>query len=243
MGESLKTPAGHADAWAVGFALVFPSLVTWLYFIGLADSGGTAQQVAMLVGKLVQFALPLAWVLLIRRQRFEICLRPRGVWEGLGSGLLILAAILAGYHLWFAPAGYLTAGAAEITGKLSSLGVRTLPAYVALSVFYSLIHSFLEEYYWRWFVYGKLRQLIPAPAAIVVSSLGFMAHHVIVLAFYFGWFSLQTWLFSLAVAVGGALWAANYQRSGSLLGPWLSHALADAAIFLVGYHLAQAMFL
>jgi membrane protease YdiL (CAAX protease family) len=242
MGESSKTPARRVDAWAVGFALVFPSLATWLYFIGLADSGGTAQQVSMLAGKVIQFAFPLAWVLVIRRQKFAICLRPRGGLEGLASGLLILATILAGYHLWFAPAGYLTTGAAEITAKLSSMGVRTLPAYVALGVFYSLIHSFLEEYYWRWFVYGKLRQLIPVPAAIVVSSLGFMAHHVIVLAFYFGWFSLQAWLFSLAVAAAGALWAANYQRSGSLLGPWLSHALADAAIFLVGYRLAQTLF-
>ena len=31
------------------------------------------------------------------------------------------------------------------------------------------------------------------------------------------------------------MWAWLYHRSGSLLGPWLGHALVDAAIF-VGYH-------
>lgn len=233
---------GHAEGWAVAFALTFPSVATWIYFVSLANSGSTAQQTAMVVGKILQFAFPLVWLFLIRRQAFPLCLRPRGVVEGLGSGLLILAVILAGYHFWFAPAGYLTAGAEEITGKLTGMGVRTSLAYLVLSVFYSLIHSFLEEYYWRWFVFGKLRQLVPVPAAVAISSLGFMAHHVIVLAFYFGWFSVQTILFSLAVAVAGAIWAVNYQRSGSLLGPWISHALADAAIFLVGYQLAQAMF-
>jgi uncharacterized protein len=48
-----------------------------------------------------------------------------------------------------------------------------------------------------------------------------------------------TWLFSLSVAVGGAFWAWLYQRTGSLYGPWLSHLLVDAAIFLVGYDLAS----
>lgn len=237
-----RSGAGRAEGWAVVFALVFPSVATWGYFIGLAPAGTTAQQASMVVGKIIQFAFPLVWLFLIRRQPFPLSLRPRGVVEGLGSGLLFLAVILAGYHFWFAPAGYLAAGAEEIARKLGGLGVRTVSAYVVLSVFYSLIHSFLEEYYWRWFVFGKLRQLLPVPAAIVVASLGFMAHHVIVLAFYFGWFSVQTVLFSLAVAVAGAIWAANYQRSGSLLGPWISHALADAAIFLVGYQLAQGLF-
>jgi len=229
------------EGWAAGFALVFPSVATWVYFIGLASSGTAVQQTAMVVGKLIQFAFPLVWLFLIRRQRYPLSLRPRGVVEGLGSGLLILVVISAGYQFWFAPAGYLTAGAEEIVHKLRGMGVHTVGAYVVLSVFYSLIHSFLEEYYWRWVVYGKLRQLVSLPAAIVVSSLGFMAHHVLVLAFYFGWFSVQTVLFSLAVAVAGAIWATNYQRSGSLLGPWISHALADAAIFLVGYQLTHEM--
>jgi membrane protease YdiL (CAAX protease family) len=66
-----------------------------------------------------------------------------------------------------------------------------------------------------------------------------MAHHVILLATYFGWSSPWTYAFSLAVAVGGAVWAWLYERSGSLVGPWLSHLVVDAAIFLVGYDLAR----
>jgi membrane protease YdiL (CAAX protease family) len=110
--------------------------------------------------------------------------------------------------------------------------------FIAVGVFYSLIHSLLEEYYWRWFVFGQLRELTRLVPAIVISSLGFMAHHVLVIGTYFGFFSPATWLFSLCVAIGGGVWAWLYNRTGSLLGPWVSHLFVDATIFLVGYEIA-----
>jgi len=42
-------------------------------------------------------------------------------------------------------------------------------------------------------------------------------------------------LMSLAVATGGLIWAMLFQRSGSLVPGWISHAIVDAAIFFVGY--------
>jgi hypothetical protein len=123
--------------------------------------------------------------------------------------------------------------------KVTSAGITSPGKYVALGVFYSAAHSLMEEYYWRWFVFGRARHLLPQTSAIAISSLGFMAHHVIVLSVYFGWSSFATWFFSFSVAVGGAIWAWLYQRSGSLLGPWLSHLLVDAAIFVIGYELVR----
>jgi membrane protease YdiL (CAAX protease family) len=111
-----------------------------------------------------------------------------------------------------------------------------------MGAFLSLIHSGLEEYYWRWFVFGRLQRLIRPGRAIAVSALSFMLHHVLLLAVYFGWTSPATWLFSAAVAVGGAYWAWLYRRSGSLYGAWLSHLLIDAAIFTVGYDLVAHRF-
>ena len=57
-----------------------------------------------------------------------------------------------------------------------------------------------------------------------------------------GFSSPATWLFSVCVAVGGAMWAWLYERTGSLLGPWLSHLLVDAAIFAIGYDLVRHTF-
>jgi membrane protease YdiL (CAAX protease family) len=127
-----------------------------------------------------------------------------------------------------------------MAARVAGFGVASPAAFAGMTAFYALVHSFLEEYYWRWFVFGQMREVMPAAAAAVLSSLAFTVHHVIVLAAYLGWWSAATVVCSLAVAVGGLVWAWIYHRSGSLLGPWLSHALADAAIFTVGRSMLRA---
>ena len=238
--------ARRADLCVVVFALFLPSVVTWLYFVVLAPWPAAAQQTAYLIGKGIQFGLPLVWVLAVQRSRLRLEPPDRaGMVEGAGFGLAVLAAMMVLYHGWLKPLGYLgpeSPAAGAVLDKVQGFGVDTLWKYVALSAFYSLIHSGLEEYYWRWFVFGQLRRLIPVNRAILVSSIGFMLHHILLLGTYFGWFSPATWIFSAAVAVGGAYWAWLYQRCDSLWGPWVSHLVIDAAIFIVGYDLVVGLF-
>jgi membrane protease YdiL (CAAX protease family) len=126
----------------------------------------------------------------------------------------------------------------EVEAKLRSLNLNSVPVYVLVGIGYALVHSLFEEYYWRWFVFGNLKTLLRLPLAIAISSLGFAAHHVLVLANYFGWWSPWTYLCSLGVATGGAIWAWLYHRHQTLFGPWISHGLVDAVIFVIGYELA-----
>lgn len=235
-------PAYRRADWVITLiALVFPAALTWVYFLALGHSDPRLQQGAFAIGKCLQFALPVFWVVLVRRQRIPLAWPGHaGLVEGLAFGLLVLVTALVGYAFVLKPAGFLTPAAAAIHEKIAHFHITTPARYLVMGLFYSLVHSFLEEYYWRWFVFGQLRRLIPVSAAIAVSALGFTLHHVLVLGMYFGWFSAATLLFSLAVAVGGVFWARLYQRSGSLYGPWLSHVLIDAAIFLVGYDLVRA---
>ena len=88
-------------------------------------------------------------------------------------------------------------------------------------------------------MFRQLRRLTPATVAILVSALGFMCHHVIVLNVFFKEAPALVWLLSAAVALGGVFWAWLYERTGSLLGPWLSHLLVDAGIFWIGYDLLR----
>ena len=225
-------------------AMVLPSFVTLLYFVALAGTNESIQQFAYAIGKSIQFALPIVWVGLICRERLGWPVpTTRGLAGGFGFGLLVLVAMMLLYHHVLQPLGVFTSAAVEVRAKVMGLGISSLPRYVAVAVFYSLCHSLLEEYYWRWFVFGRLRGLLSLWPAIGVSSLAFMMHHVILLATYFGWLSPWTYLLSLGVAVGGIFWAWLYHRSGSLYGPWLSHLLIDAAIFVVGYDLVSDLFL
>jgi membrane protease YdiL (CAAX protease family) len=198
------------------------------------------QQTTYVAGKILQFGFPLLWVFAIRREGIHIA-RPRtaGLLQGLLFGAGVFAAMVAGYYLWLKPGGYLAAAVEPITQKVAGFGVAGPGGFIALGVFYCLIHSLLEEYYWRWFLMGRLARLMPAGLAVLLSSVAFAAHHVIVLGVYFGGGSWATVVFSLGVAIGGAAWAWIYRRSGSLLGPWLSHLLVDAAIFVIGYDLVR----
>jgi len=227
----------RADAAALWAAALFPSVATWFYFVVLSGHPSAAVQTAFAAEKIVQFAFPAFWVMAVRRQPLRLA-RPSaaGVGQGLALGAAVLAGMLLLYFQWLKPAGYLTVAVEPIKAKAAAMGMGSPALLILAGVVYSLVHSLLEEYYWRWFLFGGLRRFMPVAAAVVLSSLAFTAHHVILLAIYFG-MSWTTVFFSLCVAVGGAAWAWIYHRSGSLLGPWLSHLLIDAGIFVVGYDL------
>ena len=229
----------HNLTWAgVLFAIVFPSIVTWAYFYQAADAAEGTQRTVMAVMKGLQFAFPLVWALVVLRERPRL-FGPRrdGLALGLAFGLLVTIAGWLLYALVLRDTPWFAAAIAPVREKIADFGVDSAAKFVALATFYAAIHSLLEEYYWRWFILGQLQKLCSLWPAIVVSALGFTAHHVLVLSTYFGWWTAPTLLLSAAVAIGGAFWAWLYARTGSLYGPWLSHAVIDAGIFLVGYQM------
>jgi membrane protease YdiL (CAAX protease family) len=225
--------------WAVlGAAMLLPTAITWVYFIELAQATPAVRQTAYAIGKSIQFGLPVVWVWLVQRRR-PAWPRPRGADLAIGAafGLGVAVAIGALYLGVLKPSGTLAGPATAIKAQVRSFGADSPAAYLLLAAFYAAIHSLLEEYYWRWFVFGQLRRGTPLAAAIPISSVAFAAHHVLVLGDFFRASPHWIWLFVAGVTIGGAFWAWLYQRSGSLYAVWLSHALVDAAIFAVGYEL------
>ncbi len=240
--STTKQPSlSPADRVMLAVALTLPTLVTWLYFVALADAPTSAQQAAYGIGKVVQFALPVVWVWLVLRRKPRVeRASASSVALGVAFGLAIMAAMAGLYHFGLKPAGLFEGPTHEVRDKVKAFGIHSAASYIALAAFYSLAHSLLEEYYWRWFVFGHCCRGLSLPLAIGLSSVGFAAHHVLVLGTYFGYGSPLTWLFTAGIVIGGAFWAWLYRHSGSLLGPWLSHALVDAAIFVIGWDLVQA---
>jgi len=226
---------------ALAFGLAFPSLLTLVYFVVLSEAARPVQQGVYVVGKALQFGLPV-FLLLRRHPRPWSLAWPsgRGAALGVAFGLAVLVAGLALHHGVLVPHRVLDgAPAAAIRAKVLGFGVTGPWRFLALGAFYSLVHSAAEELYWRGFVFGGLREVCRPGRAALWSSAGFTAHHVILLSVFFGWGSPWTWALSFAVGLGGAFWAWLYQRSGSLVGPWLGHLLVDAAIFLIGWDLVR----
>ena len=242
-----KTDLGKWDWIVLIFCMIFPTLSAWLYF----DVFNNTNLVPKLYGfsKVIQFAIPVIWVLWVRGEKIRFASAPDSesqrkssigscIGSGAIMGLCIVAALMALYFGYFNGSVYLEEMPDRLKAKLEDFQLTTPLKFIGMALFLSLLHSFLEEYYWRWYVFGQLRKNWSYHLAAVVSGLGFMAHHVIIVNNFMRpehfWF--PTLFFSLCIAVGGYLWAWLYQRSQSLIGPWVNHLFVDLGIMTVGYH-------
>lgn len=226
----------------VVLALVFPTIIAWIYIIALGGTGpeNSLQQIGYAGGKVVQFALPIVYLVFVARHWPDFRLNKEGLVPGIVFGGVVAGAMLALYFGVLRTSPLLAGAPSRLLNRMQEFGVASGGAFLGLALFLCIAHSFLEEYYWRWFVFGQLRKFIPAGLAIVVASLGFMSHHVLILHAYLPDRILTGVVpASLAVAVGGVVWAWMYQRTGSLLAPWISHALVDAALFIIGWDMLK----
>jgi membrane protease YdiL (CAAX protease family) len=235
--------APHRDLPALVFVHLFPLAMSWLYLVAFRGSGaqateaGIAVAIAFGTAKVVQFAFPAAYVFWFERDRLRLA-PPSG--QGLflagGFGLGVAIVILGFFFGVLAHSPWVANTPEKIYRLVEELYCAGHVRYWLLAAGFAVVHSLLEEYYWRWFAFGWLRRYTPVGVAIALSSLGFMAHHVVLLDFYFpDRFWTLVVPFSLSVAAGGAVWAGIYDRTGSLYAAWLSHALIDASLFVVGY--------
>jgi len=239
----------------VAIAIALPTIVTFLYFVIFEGNDGL--QKAAFGLKLPMFAFPLLWISFRLKERWvdsglehrehlagdtakrdvKFLSASSSILFGVIMGIAVSAAMWALYKFAI-PQEQLSNLIEKATDKADGLGFASASLFIALGVFYALLHSLLEEYYFRWFVFGQLRRFMKFVPAMVICGLAFMAHHVIILVVYFGWSPMAIFL-SLSIAVGGMIWAWQYEKSGSLLGPWISHMIVDAGIFYIGFDLLR----
>ena len=180
--------------------------------------------------KIVLYGLPfLVWLRMQRSQRPSFRTNSRGVVEGLLSGMVVGSFILG---LWFIVlAGSIDTG--PLQAVISENGLDQPAKFWLFAGWLCIGNSLLEEFVFRWFVDGRLRNLgLATPWILTVSAGIFTLHHIFVLAAYFG--VTLTTLGSLGVFIGGILWSVLHLKISSLIPGWISHAIVDLAIVLVG---------
>ena len=233
-----KAPAVPLAALLI--ALFVPACGTYVYFV--ASDGGWISQGFFIGTKVFNWVFPLVF---IRRVGLAGLGRTvpeggpyptlgRSVVEGLVFGLVISALALG---LMVTPLGeIIRAGARNVSEKLQNLGVElTVPSYVLFAAYLSFVNAAMEEYYWRWFIYGNLRKRMKKWIANVVVAVGFVLHHLIVTLQFFRW---EMAIFLCAcIGIGSILWGWLYDRQGSVVGAYVCHILIDIAIMLIGYQI------
>ncbi|RLB57264.1 MAG: hypothetical protein DRJ42_00770 [Deltaproteobacteria bacterium] len=243
--SALALQSDHVTSRSIGWAALAPALVvpllgSLLYFVWVPE--GALGQAAYTLTKVFTLVYPLFFLRsigangLTRRQDDQGARWPS--WRsvalaGLGSGVLIAAL---GAALMLTPLGDLVRlGAGAATAKADALGFRE--HFVLFAIFISVIHSGLEEYYWRFFVYGQLREKCRPWVAHGIAAVAFAAHHLVLTLQFFS-VGLAVFM-AVAVAVGGLLWSLMYERQGTVLGSWLSHLCVDAFLMVVAYQLVM----
>ena len=218
----------RTDIIGLALATTVPTLAALVYFVWLTESAAT--QVVYGGSRVFLVAFPALWYFFVERGRWS---RPawskRGVLFGAAFGLAVGGAAFAVYELFLSA----ILDTQALKDKTAQLSIQDPLRYVMFGVYLSIANAAVEEYYWRWFVFGRFRRVLPVAAAVACSATAFAAHHVVVLVVFFGP-GLGVSL-AAAVGIGGAVWAVLYHRSGSLYASWISHLIVDAAVLGVGY--------
>lgn len=196
--------------------------------------GTTIGYVAYAIGKVWLYGLPLFWHLVLDRGALSWSKPQRGgPGVGLGLGLLISASTWGVF--WLIESRI---DPTFVHDLVSKNGLRVPLRYWMACAYFAVVNAILEEYAFRWFIFRQCEKLMSGALAIVVAAGIFTLHHVFVLRGYFDW--PITLLASAGVFAGGVIWSWCYLKYRSIWPGYLSHALVDVAIFVVGWELLTA---
>ncbi len=217
---------------ALALLALAPSLGIWAAMVAAPGPVGKA---VFFGAKLWLLVFPAAWYLLVEKGKPSWSPPLRGgMAVGVVSGLILASAIVLG--AWLADVQHMDLE--PLLAAVREMNLATPAAYFAGATAWTLVNSLVEEYVYRWFVLRQCEVLLPSPVAIIASAAIFTVHHVIALNQYLepGFTALA----SAGIFVGGVVWATLYHRYRSIWPGWISHVLADVAVFGLGWWLLFA---
>ena len=161
-------------------------------------------------------------------------LRPKkkGLLPAIALGVGIYAVILSGYFLVSPFFDF-----SKIAGALTSNAGVTKENFLYVSLYISFANSFLEEFFFRGFVFTNLKQLSGRKLAYIFSAAAFSLYHV---AMMIGWFSPVLFvLVMVGLAAGGVIFNWLNEKLDTIYCSWLTHMFANFAINTIGFMLLK----
>lgn len=147
---------------------------------------------------------------------------------GIVVGVMMGSSIIGSFE--FLPQEIQKETFARISLKVQTLHIEKHFWLYALVL--SFVHSLLEEFYWRFFLFAAFKKHLPRYRHFLVA-LAFSLHHFVVTIFYF---DLKLGLLlGLGVFVAGYIWTQLYEKENSLGAVWISHIIADIALMSFGF--------
>ncbi len=184
--------------------------------------------------KLLLFiSIPLFYGYFLKRHDASRYLRLRSgnkntILIGLISGVIFAAILFGGYYLLKSYID-LKPVYSELEGRLKITPMNFI--YAALYI--TFFNSFIEEFFFRGFIFLNLYEEGYKILSYVFSSLLFAAYHV---AIFKNWFSPVIFVISLVgLTVVALFFNLMNRKSKSIFNSWISHMLADCTIMVIGF--------
>jgi len=154
--------------------------------------------------------------------------RKKGLLTALFLGLGVYAVILLGYLFTRNIIDY-----SNVTSSLTSGMGITAENFIYVSLYISLMNSFLEEFFFRGFGFITLKKYASRKMAYLFSSSLFAVYHIGMLVgmFHFG----ALLLLMVGLIVGGCIFNFLNERNENIYPSWFVHMFANFAINTVGF--------
>lgn len=151
-----------------------------------------------------------------------------GILKAFLLGIGVYAVIVGGY--------FLTRNVIDFSNVTSSLtegmGI-TAKNFIFVSVYISLMNSFLEEFFFRGFGFITLKKYTTRKVAYAFSSTLFAIYHVGMLVGMFEFWALL--LLLLGLIIGGCIFNYLNELNDNVYPSWFVHMFANFAINTVGF--------
>ncbi|MBQ3567704.1 MAG: CPBP family intramembrane metalloprotease [Anaerotignum sp.] len=154
--------------------------------------------------------------------------RKKGILTALFLGLGVYALILGGYLFTRNLIDY-----SNVTSSLTEGMGITAENFIYVSLYISLMNSFLEEFFFRGYGFITLKKYASRKTAYLFSSSLFAVYHIGMLA---GMFRFGALLLLLAgLIVGGCIFNWLNEKNENIYPSWFVHMFANFAINTVGF--------
>ncbi len=184
------------------------------------------------ITKIIFFGtLPIAYCIFIEHMSLKETLYLKGnvreIKRAIVLGVCVSAVILIAYATLKAHID-LDLIASELMAT-SSINASTFP-FIAIYIIFG--NSFLEEYFFRGFIFLTLCKKEYKKLAYIFSALLFAIYHV---AIFKTWFSpMIIGLSLIGLFIGGLIFNAINVKNKNIINSWVVHIFADIAIILIG---------
>lgn len=182
--------------------------------------------------KLVLFlALPVIFFIVNKKEFGEFkklfVFKKRGILKSFLLGIAVYAVIMAAYFLLRGVIDF-----SKVTSSLTDGMGITADNFIYVSLYISLMNSFLEEFFFRGYGFIMLKKYANRKFAYIFSSCVFAVYHIGMLIGMFGAGALLLLLFGLIA--GGCIFNFLNEKNENIYSSWFVHMFANFAINTIG---------